>query len=265
MFPFQVIFKDEATTTVKRDKFAHTKSSESERFAEALDSNTAFIKVFRDKYEKRGNESSYQAGFSSSADLDVKIAQKSILGTFEVSLEQLEEPTEETLFRKVDSKFVDALKDGILRSNVSSYVHVFPVNCVSVQRIADFREADIASYRFQTLGGNHLRQALLQIASEKRSRREPTQVVKIYVGLTTPEALRVASDHNTRTHFKRKTSFFEEASLCRKTIKKMPNDDAKACTLDKEWREMCQALLCREKQVNYNISDCQVITKIFLH
>ena len=102
----------------------------------------------------------------------------------------------------------------------------------------------------KTLGGNHLYETMKQLVEEGVDNLKK-QTVKIYISLCETECLRVASDHNTRTHCQRETTFLEEVLMCGKMIPVIqPDKDNEQAAITKEWELLCRHLLCRDKQIS---------------
>ena len=132
----------------------------------------------------------------------------------DIAVSNLHEPPTSRLLRKIDSVFVEGLKQRLKNDPAAPGIPPFAVMCKNIRKVEEFNERHKDVYQYEVLGGLHgakARQALLleQPGVEAYSR----MFCIIYCGLTDEEALRLAARHNINGHYNHKMTHRDYVSF----------------------------------------------------
>ncbi len=104
--------------------------------------------------------------------------------------------------RTVDTVFVDELVKKFTKDPSAPGVPPIAVLCISVNSLEEFETKRVDAYKYELLGGQHTALARRIVAAKSpENTLLQTVLAEVYVGLTDDEALRLASRHNTNSHF----------------------------------------------------------------
>ncbi|XP_063445613.1 uncharacterized protein LOC134725597 [Mytilus trossulus] len=119
------------------------------------------------------------------------------IGQFEVNVLTLTEPPKEYMARRVNNEWVQIIKDKILQQPhlISTILPVLVDPC-QVKEVQEFKCESISSYTLWTIGGNHLRSALQEIAKEATLNDLRNVHIRLYCGLKEEQALQLGNLHN---------------------------------------------------------------------
>ncbi|OPL20254.1 hypothetical protein AM593_02147, partial [Mytilus galloprovincialis] len=119
------------------------------------------------------------------------------IGQFEVNVLTLTEPPQEYMARRVNNEWVQIIKDKILQQPhlISTILPVLVDPC-QVKEVQEFKCESISSYTLWTIGGNHLRSALQEIAKEATLNDLRNVHIRLYCGLKEEQALQLGNLHN---------------------------------------------------------------------
>ncbi|CAG2232697.1 unnamed protein product [Mytilus edulis] len=119
------------------------------------------------------------------------------LGMFEVNVLTLMPPPEKYLVRKMNHDWVSLLRQKImLQPNVISTIFPVMINPVQVKERSDFLAEKLSAYQLWTLGGNHLRAAMQNMAKDVYLNEIRNVQIHLYCGLTEGEAMTISNLHN---------------------------------------------------------------------
>ena len=121
------------------------------------------------------------------------------------------EPVRSRILRKIDSKFVERLKEHMLENQSKDSAPI--VGLVVTPEGEKFNPARKDCYQYETIGGNNSREATQSLFSESGDAFYKTRLVSVYEGLTNEEALRLASQHNQVTSFTHQMTIWDKVQL----------------------------------------------------
>ena len=121
-----------------------------------------------------------------------------VSGNFALPVKCLEPPPEEWLVRKCSKNIVDQLKQEMVDNTCTD---VQPILCiVQLKRDETFNPLVKEGYKYNTIGGNHSRQALQELLSEKPELKSSKQFThrtcSVYSAMDTILVRRLANKHN---------------------------------------------------------------------
>jgi hypothetical protein len=124
-------------------------------------------------------------------------------GNFAIPISCLLPPRKECSIRDPDDHFIASLKLEMLENRTS---HVAPM--IAIARLRDDEQFDSKhpeAFTYETIGGNHSRIALQQLAQENEDlRRDPqfsSRRVSVYSHMSDEQAQHLALRHNRATDF----------------------------------------------------------------
>lgn len=131
----------------------------------------------------------------------------------------LNEPTDSSLIREKDDKFIAKLKKEMLDNPISD---VQPILCVvNLPEGAEFQALLKEAYTYRSVGGNHSRQALQQLLKEhphlKNNKIYSHRLCSVYSEMGANLIRRLASKHNRATSFSHATTTWDRVSSLKYT------------------------------------------------
>ena len=121
-------------------------------------------------------------------------------GCFEIPVACLKAPSAEYCLREPDRLFIDNLKKEMLENPTKLVSPI--VGLVCLRRDQEYDPRHTNSYMYETIGGNNSRIAIQELSEQYPTESSyKTRFVAVYAGLTSEEALRLASKHNRATSF----------------------------------------------------------------
>ncbi|XP_063400739.1 uncharacterized protein LOC134685183 [Mytilus trossulus] len=119
------------------------------------------------------------------------------LGKFEVNILTLMPPPEKYLVRKVNHDWVRLLRQKIEKyPNVVSTIFPVLIDPLQVKERSEFSAEKLSTYQLYTLGGNHLRTAMQNLAKEAYLDEIRNVQIHLYFELNEQEAMTVSNSHN---------------------------------------------------------------------
>ena len=137
-----------------------------------------------------------------------------LLGFYMLPVCRLMEPPKQLLVRDKKTVFIEALKQEMLDNPLGD---VQPILCVvQLKDKEKFDSKMKEAYTYYTIGGNHSREALQQILSEKpelsRNRTYTHRLCSIYSKMESHLLIRLASKHNRATNFSHDMTAWDRVS-----------------------------------------------------
>ena len=126
----------------------------------------------------------------------------------------LSEPSSFCLVREKDDKFIVKLKKEMMENPVND---VQPIVCiVNLPEGATFQSTLKEAYTYQSVGGNHSREALQQLLKEhpnlKQNKLYSHRLCSVYKEMDCNLVRRLASKHNRATTISHNTTNFDRVS-----------------------------------------------------
>ncbi|XP_064397804.1 uncharacterized protein LOC135344519 [Halichondria panicea] len=165
------------------------------------------------------------------------------IGTIDLQLRNLSEPKTQRCLRTVDTVFVEELVKKFTKDPSAPGVPPIAVLCISVESIDVFDTNRVDAYKYELLGGQHTALARRIVAAKSPDNTLlQTVLAEVYVGLTDDEALRLASRHNTNSHFIHKMTHRDYLEACRSKLFSMcgkaPEEETPKDSV--EWKDVCK-------------------------
>ena len=126
----------------------------------------------------------------------------------------LNEPSDSSLIREKDDKFIARLKKEMLDNPIGD---VQPILCVvNLPEGAEFQASLKEAYTYRSVGGNHSREALQQLLKEhphlKNNKVYSHRLCSVYSEMEANLVRRLASKHNRATSFSHATTTWDRVS-----------------------------------------------------
>ena len=127
---------------------------------------------------------------------------------------RLSEPSDSSLIREKDDKFIARLKKEMLDNPIGD---VQPILCVvNLPEGAEFQASLKEAYTYRSVGGNHSREALQQLLKEhphlKNNKVYSHRLCSVYSEMEANLVRRLASKHNRATSFSHATTTWDRVS-----------------------------------------------------
>ncbi len=120
------------------------------------------------------------------------------------------EPRMSRCLRPPDRVFINTLKDEIMANQISTVSPIIGIPCLDDGQ--EFDKKHPALYKYETIGGNHSRIALQELAVENPRESLQTRLVAVYTGVDDDVALMIASKHNRATDLTHKMTTQDQVS-----------------------------------------------------
>ena len=135
-----------------------------------------------------------------------------ISGTYFLPINQLKQPREEILIRKIDPAFLEKLQKDMEKEPEGNYGLTFVLvkNCLK----GEFNAEKLSEYEYEVIGGLHN-----MTAAKALNNKYPVNVhfhgrhSRVYCGPKDEEALLLASRHNITAAMCHEMSFVEEVNV----------------------------------------------------
>lgn len=134
-----------------------------------------------------------------------------ISGTYFLPIKQLHQPRAEILLRKIDDVFLENLKNEMEQEPEGNYglIYVLVKDCTKEA----FTQEKLVEYQYEVLGGLHNVTAAKALHSKyPENPHFKGRHARLYCGLSTEEALWLASRHNQTAARRHEMTFVEEVS-----------------------------------------------------
>jgi hypothetical protein len=122
----------------------------------------------------------------------------------------LSEPSDTSLIREKDEKFIAKLKKEMLDNPIGD---VQPILCVvNLPEGAEFQASLKEAYTYRSIGGNHSREALQQLLKEHphlKNKIYSHRLCSVYSEMEANLIRRLASKHNRATSFSHATTTWD--------------------------------------------------------
>ncbi|XP_065913661.1 uncharacterized protein [Dysidea avara] len=169
-------------------------------------------------------------------------------GNFALPVKCLEPPPEEWLVRKCSKNIVDQLKQEMVDNTCTD---VQPILCiVQLKRDETFNPLVKEGYKYNTIGGNHSRQALQELLSEKPELKSSKQFThrtcSVYSAMDTILVRRLANKHNRAATHVHEITTMDWIQQCRKLLYELSNtslDHDPPSKKPEKWRKACSTVL----------------------
>ncbi len=97
-----------------------------------------------------------------------------------------------------------------MANKISTVSPIIGIPCLNGQ---EFDKKHPALYKYETIGGNHSRIALQELANDNPSENPQTRLVAVYTGVNDDVALTIASKHNRATDLTHKMTTQDQVSV----------------------------------------------------
>lgn len=183
-----------------------------------------------------------------------------ITGTYNITLEQLRNPSPLLRVRDVKEWYVEYLAEEFRKENNDHEEMTAPLVVIANVTKEDWRTRDLNSYTFEVVGGVHRYLALLKI----RGQNTITRKCAVYgAELSRSEILRLANQQNEISKIQRATTLSEVAATCRRLMfehfatgdllddgKNMPHIPRYNTQKYREWKTECVSYLASPTTVS---------------
>ena len=127
----------------------------------------------------------------------------------------LYEPSDAALIREKDSLFLSSLKKEMMENPIND---VQPILCVvNLPENTEFQPSLKEGYTYQSIGGNHSRQALQELLKEnphfKHQKVYTHRLSSVYSNMSPDLIRRLASKHNRATSFSHATTCWDRVNI----------------------------------------------------
>lgn len=132
-----------------------------------------------------------------------------------LSVSSLVKPSSELLIRETNKPFIDGLKQEMLDNPTSDVQPLLAI--VQLKEGETFNPELKDGYIYETVGGNHSRQALQELLKERpdlaRQKIYTQRLCSVYTQMSNSLALRLASKHNRASVYTHDMSTADKVSL----------------------------------------------------
>ena len=141
----------------------------------------------------------------------------------EVNVRNLENPNCSRLFRDIDIKHVNDIKEALKRNETCFSVLVGNVPNIDRQKISLKKLKKPNTYTIETIGGNHTRKAIQELLDEDEIKYKHLEIVRcrMYVNLSSVDALRIGHEHNILNDVGKSTSAEDLVKLFRRELERI--------------------------------------------
>ena len=195
-----------------------------------------------------------------------------ILGTFDVSMDNLQDPPDHLRVREVKEWYVELLMKMLKEEAQDHEDLTAPLLVVCSATKDDFKQRASHTYTYQVVGGVQRFTAICRINKVEGSRKITARRCAVYgQGLSTEAILTIAQQHNQYNQIQRTTTFPEIAAACRRLsfqhfAEEGKCDDGKYdppvprynTQKYRDWKKACMRLCITPQVVGVLNSICQV-------
>ena len=137
-----------------------------------------------------------------------------VIGFYMLPILLLSEPSDSALIREKDSLFISSLKREMMENPIND---VQPILCVvNLPKDTEFQPSLKEGYTYQSIGGNHSRQAPQELLREnpnlKHQKVYTHRLCSVYNSIAPDLVRRLASKHNRATSFFHATTCWDRVS-----------------------------------------------------
>jgi hypothetical protein len=179
--------------------------------------------------------------------IDQEIEKKKTGNTpIEIKITNCQEPTYERLLRKLDGRFLRALKERMKADPIAPGIPPLALHCISVSTKSDFLPHLVNQYKFEVLGGLHSITAKKELLEEMPGHSIYSNCLAfVYCGLTDEECLRLSARHNVNGHFNHKMQHKDYVEACRARLFVMEGKDCEDETPSPSltWKNACKSCI----------------------
>ena len=137
-------------------------------------------------------------------------------GFYMLPVSSLIEPPDELLVRETSGNFISCLKQEMLDNPTANVQPLLTIVCLKQDESFDSSVKE--GYIYQTVGGNHSRQALQELLKEhpdlQRQKVYSHRLCSVYTQMSTQLALRLASKHNRASTFAHEMTTWDKVCKC---------------------------------------------------
>ncbi|XP_046584248.1 uncharacterized protein LOC124291320 [Haliotis rubra] len=165
-----------------------------------------------------------------------------------VHIENLVKPKTECLIRAIDRAHVENIKREMREKQVTKFTLIVAnVSTPDMPPIKDLQKA--RSCRLEVLGGNHTRQAAMELWVETEDKRYALWPCQLYHQLTEEESKALAYLHNRNHEVAKQMTFLDYVRLFRTERVACQKAGASPETLEFEWKEKLCHMMSLTKRI----------------